>query len=144
MGTIVIKCVEFASKYDIPYGSLLAEQKPAFVFESQRLSPTVTTIHRIVERDEKVDVLGVALTLQPSDEVCYPFVCINRDPTKFSDPEEFRLNRPSIELKRVLSWSAGPHVCPAKDLSIQLTILMLDQLATRYDLRRLHIPNPEF
>jgi cytochrome P450 len=115
------------------------------VIEAFRICPTVTTVHRIVEADEKLEIRGRARTLRAGDEVAYPFVCINRDPRVFTTPEEFRLDRSPSESAQVLSWSAGPHACPAKDLSIVSSVLMLDTLAAaRGDLRRLKIFNLEF
>ena len=144
VGTIVIKCVEFAARHGIDYGSLGPAEREGFVVEAQRLSPTVTAVHRIVEEEETVTVRGRVLRLHPGDEVTYPFVCINRDPRRFTDPTRFRLDRPPEEVARVLSWSTGPHACPAKELSILATVVMLDSLAGRFDLRRLRIVNPEF
>jgi hypothetical protein len=145
VGTIVIKCVEFARQHDIDYGALSPFQRFAFVIESFRICPTVTTVHRIVEADETVDIRGRRHALRAGDEVAYPFVCINQDRKVFSDPEAFRIDRPAAEAAQVLSWSAGPHVCPAKDLSIVSSVLMLDTLASaRGDLRRLKIFNLEF
>jgi cholest-4-en-3-one 26-monooxygenase len=120
-------------------------QRFAFVIEGYRHCPTVTTVHRIVEAEEQVEILGRSHTLRAGDEVAYAFVCINRDPRVFAAPDEFRIDRPPDEAANVLSWSAGPHVCPAKDLSIVSTVLMLDTLAaTRGDLRRIRIFNLEF
>ena len=145
VGTIVIKCVEFARAHHIDYAALSPFQRFAFVIESFRVCPTVTTAHRIVEADETVAICGRPHPLRAGDEVAYPFVCINRDPRVFSTPEAFRLDRPPAEAAQVLSWSTGPHVCPAKDLSIVSSVLMLDTLAAaRGDLRRLTIFNLEF
>lgn len=144
VGTIVIRCVEFTAANNIDYAGLRPHERMLFVMEAVRLCPTVTTVHRIVEGEEVVRVRGHDLRLGASDEVAYPFVCINRDPACFSNPGEFRLDRSRDEFARVLSWSAGPHACPAKDLSILVTVLMLDALAARFDLRRLRILSLEF
>ena len=145
VGTIVIKCVGYAAEHNIDYAALSPFQRFAFVMESFRVCPTVTTVHRIVEADETVEIRGHRVPLRAGDEVAYPFVCINRDPRVFSDPEKFRIDRSPDEAARVLSWSAGPHVCPAKDLSIVSTLLMLDTLAEiRGDLRAIRIFNLEF
>ena len=74
----------------------------------------------------------------------YPFIAINRDPRDFTAPNELRLNRSSKELGQILSWSAGPHACPAKELSIFVTVMMLDALAAKCDLRALKIYSLEF
>lgn len=145
VGTMVIKAVGFAREHDIDYAALTPFQRFAFVLEGYRVCPTVTTVHRIVEADESVELRGRARSLRAGDEVDYAFVCINRDPRVFTKPEEFRLDRAPDEVAKVLSWSAGPHMCPAKDLSIVSTVLMLDTLvAARGDLRRLRIFNLEF
>lgn len=144
VGTIVIRCVEFTAANNIDYAGLRPHEKMLFVIEAVRLCPTVTTVHRIVEAEENVRMRGRDLELGPGDEVAYPFVCINRDPTRFSNPDAFRLDRSREEFARVLSWSSGPHACPAKDLSILVTVLMLDALAARFDLRRLKILSLEF
>ncbi len=144
VGTIVMKCAEFAANNHVDYAALKPHERMLFVIESQRLCPTVTSVHRILERDETVTVRGREVGLGPGDEVAYPFICINRDPRRFDRPTEFRLDRPREEYARVLSWSTGPHVCPAKDLSILVTVLMLDTLAARRDLRETKIMNLEF
>lgn len=144
IGTIVCKCVEFASRYDVDYASLSPKERRGFVIEALRLYPTVTTVHRIVESEEKIEIRGETITAEPGDEITYPFACINRDPKVFSNPEAFRLDRSETELDRMLSWSAGDHACPAKEMSIQVTTIMLESLAERHDLRTLHIFSPEF
>lgn len=145
VGTIIIKAVEFVRAHDIDYTALSPFQRFAFVIEAFRVCPTVTTVHRIVEAEEDVEMRGRKRALRAGDEVAYPFVCINRDARVFSKPEEFRIDRSPAEAAQVLSWSAGPHVCPAKDLSIVSSVLMLDTLANaRGDLRKLRIFNLEF
>jgi hypothetical protein len=144
VGTIVMKCVEIVQEQDIQYEKMGVRERMTFVIESLRLNPTVTSVHRIAEADETILIRGRPYDLGPGDELAYPFVCINRDSSKFSDPGVFRLDRPPDEVAAVLSWSAGPHACPAKDLSILSTVLMLDALAARFDLRELKIYNLEF
>jgi hypothetical protein len=145
VGTIVIKAVEFVREHDIDYATLSPFQRFAFVIEAFRICPTVTTVHRIVESDETVEIRGGPVTLRAGDEVGYPFVCINRDERVFAQPKAFRIDRPPAEAAQVLSWSAGPHMCPAKDLSIVSSVVMLDTLAAaRGDLRKLRIFNLEF
>lgn len=142
VGTIVMQAIVDIQQNKIDYASLTPEQRRRFVIEAQRLSPTVTSTHRIVEHEEMIEVDGHTLWLQPGDEVVYPFACSNRDPRRFHEPENFKLDRPDEEVDAVLSWSKGPHACPAKDLSVVVTMLMLDTLAERFDLSRLQIFNP--
>jgi Cytochrome P450 len=144
VGTIVMKCVGIAREQGIQYEKLGVRERMTFVIESLRLNPTVTTVHRIVEEDETVLIRGREINVGPGDELAYPFACINRDASQFANPGSFRLDRPASEVAAVLSWSAGPHACPAKDLSILTTVLLLDALAARFDLRELTIYNLEF
>ncbi len=143
LGTIVIKCLEFARTHDVAWSELELEGKRRFVIETQRLYPTVSSVHRILEQPETALVAGRRIQLYPGEEVAYPFVAINRDPEAFEDPESFRLDRPQEELDRVLSWSTGFHACPFKELSILITVLQLDALAERADLRTLSFFNIE-
>ncbi len=144
VGTIVMKCVEIAREQDIQYEKLGLRERMSFVIESLRLNPTVTSVHRIAEGDEIVPIRGRKIAVGPGDELAYPFVCINRDSSRFAEPGAFRIDRSPDEVAAVLSWSAGPHACPAKDLSILSTVLMLDALAARFDLRELRIYSLEF
>jgi cytochrome P450 len=144
VGTIVMRCVDLCEQEQIDYAALNARERMQFVVEAQRLHPTVTSVHRILEEDEEVRVCGVDLKLRPGDEVAYPFACINRDPTQFEDCEKLKINRSREESERVLSWSVGPHVCPAKDLSVLSIVMMLDALAENFTLSELKIFNPEF
>ncbi len=142
IGTIVIRCVENVRRHDVDYSSLDREGKRRFVIESLRLFPTVTSVNRVVERDEEVRVGRRALKLTAGDEVIYPFVCVNRDPKHFKDPDRFDIHRDAEEYDKVLSWSTGPHGCPGKEMSILTTMAMLDALAERFSLGQLRIFNP--
>jgi len=144
VGTITMKCVDNARLHDIDYGALDQRGRMAFVIESIRLWPTVSTAHRIVEEPEQVVVGGRSITVRPGQEIAYPFVSINRDPTVFEEPERFRLDRRPEEVAAILSWSTGRHVCPARDISIAATVLMLDTLQDAHgDLRKAKLDNIE-
>lgn len=144
VGTITMKCVENAKAYDIDYAALSPRERMAFVIESIRLWPTVSTAHRIVEEPEEVVVGGRTITVRPGQEIAYPFVSINRDPSVFDVPDSFRLDRSPEQVANVLSWSTGKHVCPARDISIAVTVLFLDTLLeANGDLRTLKIDNIE-
>ncbi|MFW6353271.1 MAG: cytochrome P450 [Verrucomicrobiota bacterium] len=144
VGTILMKCVDHARDFDLDYGALSPRERVTFVIESLRLFPTVSTVHRLLEEPETVKLRGREITMQPGQEIAYPFVCIHRDTTVFADPEALRLDRPENEMAAILSWSKGPHVCPARDLSILVTVMMLDALAeSAGDLREVHLRNIE-
>jgi hypothetical protein len=144
VGTILMRSLEIAREENLDYRKLTRAERRGFVIEAQRLHPTVTTVHRIVEAPETIVVFDTTLELQPGDEVAYPFACLNRDPKCFEHPERFDLSRPQAEFERVLSWSVGPHACPARELSIAVTIAMLDELSEVSDLRALRPLNLEF
>lgn len=144
VGTIVMKCVDHTRTYDVDYGALAPHDRIAFVIESLRLFPTVSTVHRILEAPESVTVRGRTIEAQPGHEIAYPFVCIHRDTRVFPDAEAFRLDRPPEQVADVLSWSRGPHMCPVRDLSVVVTVLMLDTLVqSAGDLRQVKIANFE-
>jgi len=144
IGTLVLRCVEDARRFGIRYGELDRERRRAFVFESIRLFPTVTTVHRRLTEPEDVEVRGRTVHLEAGDEIAYPFVCSNRDPEIFPDPDAMDLGRTEEAREKVLSWSKGPHACPAKDLSVHVTMAMLDALSERFELAALRIFNPQF
>jgi cytochrome P450 len=54
------------------------------------------------------------------------------------------LGRSEEARDEILSWSKGPHACPAKDLSVHVTMAMLDVLSERFELSALRIVNPQF
>jgi cytochrome P450 len=144
VGTLVMRCVEDTKRFGIQYTELSHEQRRAFVFESIRLFPTVTTVHRRLTEPEEVEVRGQKIRLEVGDEIAYPFVCSNRDPAVFSDPDAMDIGRTDEGREAILSWSKGPHACPAKDLSINVTVAMLDALSQQHELSTLRIFNPQF
>ncbi len=134
IGTLFIRCVGDIRRHEVEYSSLTPHQKRRFIIEAVRLFPTVTTTHRIVEAEESYPLGDTSVTLTAGDEVVYPIVCANTDDRAFSCPHAMDLERPEEEVDKVLSWSKGPHACPARDLSIQVTMVMLDALAEHTDL----------
>lgn len=144
IGTLVLRCVEDTQRFSIDYQRLDLRHKRNFIIEAIRLYPTVTTVQRVLETDEVVPVSGKPLALTPGDEVAYPFICANRDPAHFTHPDQIDLDRDEEVYQKVLSWSKGPHACPARELSITVSGVLLDTLAERFSLSELHIFNPIF
>ena len=144
VGTLVIRCVEDTKRYGVRYTDLDHEQRRAFVLEAIRLNPTVTTVHRRLTEPEDVEVGGRTIRLDVGDEIAYPFVCSNRDSRVFADPDAMDLGRSPESWDSVLSWSLGPHSCPAKELSVLVTVAMLDVLSAHIELATLRIFNPQF
>jgi len=128
IGTLFIRCVGDIKRHGIDYSSLDLEMRRNFVIEALRLYPTVTTTHRVVESDEEITISGKTIKLCGGDEVIYPFTCAHADSTAFKCPHQMKIDRPKEEYDKVLSWSKGPHACPAKDLSLLITMVMLDKL----------------
>lgn len=143
-GTWALNSMRLAREQSIDYRELDEYQRIGFLMETQRFYPTVTSVHRVVEEVENIKVSGKSLTVNPGQEVCYPFILINQDPKAFSEPTRFSYHRSYEEQARILSWSTGPHVCPAKDLSIQVAKALLDELAQHKDFQQLRVFSPEF
>lgn len=129
IGTLFIRCVGDVRRHGIDYASLDLEARRRFVIEAVRLYPTVTTTHRVAEREETRTVAGREIRVEVGDEIAYPFVCSNRDPSAFECPHEMKLDRPESSYEKVLSWSKGAHACPARELSVLVTVAMLDAMA---------------
>lgn len=128
VGTLFTRCVDDIRRHGIDYQSLDLDRRRKFVIEAVRLYPTVTTTHRVVEKPETVRVAGKDLHLTGGDQIVYALVCANTDPRAFECPHQMNVDRPEAEYEKVLSWSDGPHICPAKELSILVTMNMLDAL----------------
>lgn len=128
IGTLFIQCVKDIRTYQLDFGQLDPEQKMKLIMESIRRQPTVPSVQRVVVSAEEIEVSGKKITLTGGDMVHYPLVCANTDDRKFKCPHQFDMNRSREEHDNVLSWSKGPHNCPVKDLSLQITLTMLDSL----------------
>ncbi len=134
VGTLFTRCVDDIRRHGIDYQGLDLEKRRNFVIEAVRLYPTVTTTHRVVKKPETVRVAGKDLQLTGGDQIVYAIVCANTDERAFECPHKMDVERPEVEYEKVLSWSDGPHVCPAKELSILVTMNMLDALGTKQPL----------
>ena len=137
VGTLFTRCVDDIRRHDIDYQSLDLEGRRRFVIEAVRLYPTVTTTHRIVEKPETVQVAGKDLNLTAGHQIVYALVCANTDAKAFECPHQMKLDRPTEDYKKVTSWSDGPHDCPARDLSIFVTMNMLDALGAKKPLKEI-------
>ncbi|HET7051708.1 MAG TPA: cytochrome P450 [Solirubrobacteraceae bacterium] len=100
--------------------------------ESLRLEPAAAVVDRYAAGDVELD--GIAIG--DGDPVRVSIAAANRDPTVFTDPDRFDLDRPNAG--RHLAFAHGPHVCVGVHLArlealTALTIL-LDRLpALRLD-----------
>ncbi len=100
------------------------------VEESLRHDPPVLGLFRTPTRD--VAMHGVTIPEKAKVMVC--FGSANHDPGVFTDPEEYRLDRPLEETKRHLTFGFGAHYCPGAALA---------RLEARISLRLLldHLPD---
>ena len=133
-GTLFVRCVGDIRRHGIDYQSHDEDRRRRFILEALRLFPTVTTTHRVVEKNETVRVCNRDLELIAGDQVVYPFVCAHQDTGAFGCPHKMDIERPQEEYDKILSWSDGPHMCPAKEMSILVTMVMLDTLGSKQPL----------
>jgi cytochrome P450 len=79
--------------------------------ESLRLAPPILFMARGCVRE--TEIAGCPIT--PGTRVITGFASANRDERVFSDPDEFRVDRPNSE--HHLTFGYGPHVCPGAALA---------------------------
>jgi cytochrome P450 len=115
------------------WAALVADRTliPAAVEESLRLEPAAAVVDRYATRD--VELAGASI--RTGDLVAVSLAGANRDPAAFADPDRYDLRRPN--LRRQLSFAAGPHVCLGMDLARLEAATALDALVTRW--RGLHL-----
>lgn len=138
IGTLFAKCVDFLRLHQMTYEDLNQEERINYVTEVVRLYPTVTTTHRILTQPEEVTVGKSSLKLTEGDHIAYPFICPNKDEKVFECPHQIKLDRPEENYQQILSWSKGPHACPARNFSILATTVMLDALHQKKPLNSLN------
>ena len=88
-----------------------AGRSPRAVEELLRFDTPLPIFERYVLED--ADVCGVRVPR--GAELGLLFASANRDPAEFERPDEFRLDRPSAELKRHMSFGFGAHFCPESE-----------------------------
>ncbi|WP_204080996.1 cytochrome P450 [Mycobacterium riyadhense] len=79
---------------------------PNFIEELLRMESPVKSDFRLVRKTTTLG--GVALPAGTTVMVCPG--AVNRDPRKFEDPHEFRLNRPNV--RDHVAFGRGAHFCP--------------------------------
>jgi cytochrome P450 len=68
------------------------------------------------------------------------YASANRDPSVFSTPEQFRLDRPLNELRRHMAFGVGAHSCPGSTLARLEMHLTLEAFVERLPNLRLAGP----
>lgn len=84
---------------------------PLAVEETLRLDPPVKFLMRNCMSDTELH----GEHLMSGDKVAFGLASANRDDAHWSDPDEFRLDRP--DPRSHLAFGGGPHVCPGAALA---------------------------
>ncbi|MEJ6011901.1 cytochrome P450 [Novosphingobium aquae] len=84
---------------------------PAMLEETLRLEGSTKQLSRLARRDTKIGDLPV----KAGTKVLMGLSGGNRDPRRWENPEEFRLNRPKI--KEHIAFGRGKHVCAGAPLA---------------------------
>lgn len=84
---------------------------PAFIEETLRMESPVKTAFRLARRSTRLDGVdipaGTTVMVSPG--------AVNRDPARFADPHEFRLDRPNV--REHVAFARGVHTCPGAPLA---------------------------
>jgi cytochrome P450 len=84
---------------------------PNFIEESLRMESPVKTDSRLARKSTKIGDLDI-----PAGTVVVVFPgAANRDPRRFEDPHEFRLDRPNV--REHMAFARGVHSCPGGPLA---------------------------
>jgi len=98
---------------------------PAVIEETLRLTTPVFTMMRFAKKDGEIG--GVRIPAGSVVSVCWNQA--NRDPSVFTDPDSFDLDRPNT--RRHLAFGQGIHVCPGAQLARLETRILLKRLSQR-------------
>jgi len=98
------------------------------VEESLRYDPPVLGLCRAATRDS--DVGGVSV--EAGAKIMMLYASANRDPERFENPDEFRLDRPLLEAKQHLSFSWGIHHCLGAHLARLTARVGIEVLVDRF------------
>lgn len=98
---------------------------PNFLEETLRMESPVKTDPRLVR---KTTTLG-GLELKAGTVVVVFPGAINRDPRKFENPHEFRIDRPNV--REHLAFARGAHTCPGSPLARAESRISLERILDR-------------
>ena len=98
---------------------------PAFIEEVLRIAGPVKGTYRLARRPMTLG--GVAIA--PGTTLMLTTAAMNRDPRRFDNPAEFRLDRPAA--RDHLGFGRGPHTCPGAALARAETRISLERLLAR-------------
>lgn len=141
LGNLIYRLAEVPERY----AALRANREliPIAIEESLRFDSPVQLLARTCT--QKIDVDGVSVA--KGERVLYSIASANRDERFYSDPGEFRLDRPRP--RDHVAFGAGPHVCPGAFLARMEGKVALETLLDRVE--RIELapgcvfdPNPVF
>ena len=98
------------------------DQIGPFLEETLRLEGSTKATFRVAKR--KTEIAGMEIPAGQIVVVALP--AANRDPRRWDDPAEFRLNRPRI--KEHLAFGRGAHTCAGAPLARAEVAVLLDRL----------------
>ncbi|MFT4027612.1 MAG: cytochrome P450 [Novosphingobium sp.] len=98
------------------------DQIGPFLEETLRLEGSTKATFRVARR--KTEIAGMEIPAGQIVVVALP--AANRDPRRWDDPAEFRLNRPRI--KEHLAFGRGAHTCAGAPLARAEVAVLLDRL----------------
>ena len=108
-----------------------------YVMEGIRLNGTFGA-YRMSTVDAVINDGGRQVSVKPGDRVFSSFVGANRDPERFPDPEEVKVDRP---LDSYIHYGIGDHTCMGRDASRVALTAMLRTVGKLQNLRR--APGPQ-
>lgn len=109
--------------------ALLRERRdliPNFVEETLRYESPVKGDFRLTR--QRVEIGGVEIS--PGANVMLLNGAANRDPSRFEDPDEFRVDRPNA--REHLAFGRGPHSCPGGPLARTEARVSIERLLDRF------------
>lgn len=98
---------------------------PAFVEEMLRFESPIKSNFRMALRDTKIG----DVELQAGTSVLVMNGAANRDPHRFDEPDEFRLNRPNI--LQHIAFGRGVHTCPGAPIARAEVKVSLERMLSR-------------
>lgn len=99
----------------------------AAIEESLRLDPPVLGMLRAARHDTELSGIPVP----EGTKVMYNIVAVNRDPSRWENPDEFRLDRPLSELRKHAAFSGGSHFCLGAPVARMEVKMVMQKLINR-------------
>jgi len=109
------------------------EDSVAYIKESCRVNPPVTSATSVLPEDTTIEMLGKNVTLSKGMLRQYVLSMANRDPDVFQEPNLFNPQRPN--LNKALTWNGAfgmtnegdyPRICPGRNLSVAVCQAIID------------------